>query len=137
MPFLPALRISASALTAERLRMDVIASNIANVHTTRTADGQPYQRARVVFRPLAAQAPGQAGSGVVATAIVADTRPGQTVHDPTHPDANAQGDVTYPNVDIATEMVDMMSATRAYEANVVALQAAKTMAAKALEIAQA
>lgn len=74
--------------------------------------------------------------GVAVTAIVPDPRPGNTVHDPNHPDADAQGYVTYPNVDIATEMVDMISATRAYEANVVALQAAKTIASKALEIGQ-
>lgn len=130
------LRISASALTAERLRMDVIASNVANAQTTRTPQGGPYQRQRVVFQPVANPDPREPGMGVAVTAIVPDPRPGNTVHDPTHPDADAQGYVTYPNVDIATEMVDMISATRAYEANVVALQAAKTIASKALEIGQ-
>jgi len=130
------IRISASALTAERLRMDVIANNIANANTTRTAAGAAFQRERVVFRPIANQGPTASGGGVAVAAVVADPRPGTTVYDPTHPDADAQGDVTYPNVDIATEMVDMMSATRAYEANVVALNAAKTMATKALEILQ-
>jgi flagellar basal-body rod protein FlgC len=129
------LRISTSALTAERLRMDVIASNIANAQTTRTANGGPYERQRVVFRPVSGDVR-EPGQGVAVTAIVSDLRPGNTVHDPSHPDADAQGYVTYPNVDIATEMVDMISATRAYEANVVALQAAKTMATKALEISQ-
>ena len=127
-------RISASALTAERFRMDVISNNIANSQTTRTANGGPYQRERVVFRPLTG--PNENG-GVAVTAVLADNRPGHTVHDPSHPDADAQGDVTYPNVDMATEMVDMMSATRAYEANIVAFNAAKTMATKALEIGQA
>lgn len=130
------MRTSGTALTAERLRMDVISNNIANSETTRTPQGGPYQRRRVVFSSLMPQDPGDAGGGVEVSAILTDTRPGNTVHDPTNPDANAQGDVTYPNVDISTEMIDMMSATRAYEANVVALQAGKTMAEKALTITQ-
>jgi flagellar basal-body rod protein FlgC len=127
------LRISASALTAERLRMDVIANNVANAQTTRTAEGGAYKRQRVVFQAMAANmAP--SGDGVQVASVSQDARPGSLVHDPTHPDADPNGYVQYPNVDIATEMVDMMSATRAYEANVVALQAAKQMAARALEI---
>jgi flagellar basal-body rod protein FlgC len=131
------LRISASALTAERLRMDVISNNVANSQTTRTAAGGPYQRHRVVFSDMAAPGLNQAGGGVQVSQIDVDNRPGNVVNDPTHPDADAQGNVTYPNVDIATEMVDMISATRAYEANVVALQTAKEMLVKTLEIAQA
>ncbi len=141
-----ALRISVSALTAERLRMDVISNNIANQQTTRTAEGGPYRRRVVVFTPLqAAKAPGHAREvegpalkqfGVRAAAIVEDPRPGVKTYDPDHPDADAEGYVSYPNVDIVSEMVDMMSATRAYEANLVAAQAAKSMAAKALEIGQ-
>ncbi len=139
-----ALRISASALTAERLRMDVIANNIANQQTTRAADGKPYRRRVAVFIPLEAhKAPGRAREinrsmpdqmGVRVAAIVEDPRPGMRVYNPDHPDADAEGYVTYPNVDIVTEMVDMMSATRAYEANLVAAQAAKQMAARALDI---
>jgi len=130
------LRISASALTAERLRMDVIANNVANAQTTRAAGGGPYQRHRVIFTEIAPASDNQAGGGVLVSKIGLDERPGALVHDPEHPDADAQGDVAYPNVDIATEMVDMISATRAYEANVVAMQAAKTMLQRALEITQ-
>jgi flagellar basal-body rod protein FlgC len=130
------LRISASGLTAERLRMDVISNNIANSQTIRTAEGAPYQRQRVIFRPNGSQTAGTAGNGVIVAGIIADDRPGNVVHDPDHPDADAQGDVTYPNVDIATEMVDLMSARRAYQANIVALQAAKEMAARALQISE-
>jgi flagellar basal-body rod protein FlgC len=137
MPMFSSFHISASALTAERLRMDVISGNIANAHTTRAANGQPYQRERVVFQPMTNAATGATGAGVMVTTLSPDPRPGQTVHEPSNPDANAQGDVTYPNVDVATEMVDMISATRAYEANVVAMNAAKQMTAKALEIGQA
>lgn len=131
-----ALRISASALTAERLRMDIIANNVANAQTTRTAEGGPFQRHRVVFSEVAANVQGQSGGGVVVDEIALDDRPGNVVNDPNHPDADAEGNVEYPNVDIATEMVDMISATRAYEANVVAMQTAKNMLAKALEITQ-
>ena len=136
MSLFSSIRISASALTAERLRMDVIANNVANAQSTRTPEGGPYQRKRVYFSAAAAQRFGEGGNGVVVDAVMTDTRPGNVVHDPNHPDADAQGDVTYPNVDVATEMVDMMSATRAYQANVVVLQSAKAMAVHALEISQ-
>lgn len=128
------LRISASGLTAERLRMDVISNNIANAHSTRTPEGGPYQRHRVVFSAMAPRSFGESGSGVTAVAIQKDERPGNVVHEPDHPDADEAGYVTYPNVDIATEMVDMISASRAYQANVVAMQSAKNMVAHALEI---
>lgn len=146
MSSLTALRISASGLTAERLRMDVIANNIANQRTTRTSEGGEYKRRVVVFRPIEIfKAPGLAREaqasmpkqqGVRVAAIVEDPRPGTKVYDPGHPDADADGYVTYPNVNIVTEMVDMMSATRAYEANLVAANAAKTMAIKALELGE-
>jgi flagellar basal-body rod protein FlgC len=136
MKLFSSMHISASALTAERLRMNVISNNIANAHSTRTASGKAYQRERVVFSPIPPTASGAAGGGVKVVAIVADPRPGSVVHDPSHPDADEQGNVTYPNVDIATEMVDMISAARAYEANAVALQTAKMMVSKALEITQ-
>lgn len=139
---------SASGLTAERLRMDVISNNIANVNTTRTDGGGPYQRKYVVFRPRensGAEFAGalsnamnsnlpQTGDGVRAVGIVADTTQGHLVYDPGHPDANADGYVELPNVNIVTEMVDMITASRAYEANVTAVNAAKSMANKALEI---
>jgi flagellar basal-body rod protein FlgC len=147
------LDISASALTAQRLRMDVIASNIANSETTRTPDGGPYRRMRVVFSPIEPQptsfgsllraTPGQSDSasgssalntGVSVSSVVADPAPARLTYDPTHPDANEQGYVAYPNVDVSTEMADMLSATRAYEANVTVVNAEKSMALKALEI---
>ena len=128
------LRISASGLTAERLRMDVISNNIANANSTRTPEGGPYQRQRVVFSSMAARTYGESGSGVAAVSIQTDERPGNVVHEPDHPDADEAGYVTYPNVDIATEMVDMISASRAYQANVVAMQAAKSVVSHALEI---
>jgi len=138
--------ISASALTAQRLRMDVIAQNIANVNTTRTENGTPYRRKTVVFQEKEADIPFSrhlseqsrqrylAGGGVRVTAIVEDTSPFREVYDPSHPDADENGIVRMPNVEIVTEMVNMISATRAYEANVTALNASKSMASKALEI---
>ena len=138
---------SASGLTAERLRMDVIANNIANANTTRTEGGGAYHRRFVVFEPRtreprsfeetlkrAVGLSNQAGEGVRATAIMEDTTQGPMVYDPGHPDANAEGYVEKPNVNIITEMVDMITAQRAYEANSTAITAAKTMATKTLEI---
>ena len=145
-------RISATGLAAERLRMDVIANNIANVNTTRTEDGRPYRRRQVVFQALAARPGGGGGGdrsaaagaglgaseapgrGVMVAAIVEDPSPPRMVYDPGHPDADARGYVAMPNVDAVRELVDMISATRAYEANVTALNAAKTMAMRALDI---
>jgi flagellar basal-body rod protein FlgC len=133
---------SASGLTAERLRMDVISNNIANVNTTRTAEGGPYRRQLVVFSPRSdGGAFGQifsqqmdAGDGVRVAGIVKDNSPLREVYDPSHPDANSKGYVEMPNVNVVSEMVDMITATRAYEANVTAINSAKSMAAKALEI---
>lgn len=137
--------ITASALTAERLRMDVISNNIANANTTRTVEGGPYVRQRVVFAPRFDAAPGFAPLmalmtadglpvGVRATAIQKDPSPSRMVYDPGHPDANAEGYVAYPNVNTVNEMVDMISATRAYEANITVFNATKSMALQALNI---
>lgn len=146
MSVLSSLSISGSGLTAQRLRMDVIANNIANAETTRAADGQPYRRQEVVFTPIqpAAASPvgtqtgrtGVAEEGVQVAAILSSDEPPKMVYDPANPDADQQGYVAYPNVDIITEMTDMISATRAYEANVTAINAAKAMANKALDIAR-
>jgi len=141
---------NASALTAQRLRMDVISSNIANAETTRAkyVNGEfvPYSRKMVVMEPtspsfsdvLAGEIAGggsQAASpGVKVTKIVEDRTPFKLVYNPTHPDADEDGYVKMPNVDIAKEMIDMISASRAYEANITALNASKGMFAKALEI---
>jgi len=134
---------SASALTAERLRMTVIAGNIANANTTRTAAGGPYRRSVAVLTPSqqpfgsALSALGQSGgeaNGVEVAAIVPDPSPFRLVYDPSHPDADAQGFVRYPNVDILQEMVDLMAASRTYEANLTAFNTAKTIAQKTLEL---
>ena len=137
-----AIDAAASGLTAERLRMDVISNNIANVNTTRTAEGGAYRRQLVVFAPMAnetnfAQILSErldTGSGVRVVGISKDNSPTRKLYDPDHPDANKDGYVEMPNVNIVTEMVDMITATRAYEANVTVLNAAKSMALKALEI---
>lgn len=141
MAFLNALNINASGLTAQRMRLDIISENVANADTTRTEQGGPYRRKMVVFQPIAGgfrrkllQASGKTGGGVQVTRVVEDTRPFQLVYDPNHPDANANGYVEMPNVDTLKETVDAMAATRAYEANITALNALKMMAAKALEI---
>lgn len=121
------MRISASGLTAERLRMDVIASNIANANTTRTPEGGPFERQQVIFASAG-------DKGVKVTAILPDGSPPRKVYDPGHPDADSTGYVSMPDVDVVKEMVDMITATRAYEANVTALNSAKYMALKALDI---
>ena len=136
------LEISASGLTAERLRMDVTAENLANAQTTRGADGQPYRRKEVILQEVPgsfgatlskAMGAGQVG-GVQVAAVVEDQTPLKRVYDPGHPDADAQGYVSMPNVDTVTEMVDLIGASRAYEANVTAMQAAKQMFARTLEL---
>ena len=137
-----AIDASASGLTAERLRLDVISNNIANANTTRTVEGGPYRRHMVVFEPREGTASFSqdfsqhidSGNGVRAVGITKDTSPTRRVYDPNHPDADANGYVEMPNINIVSEMVDMMTATRAYEANVTAVNAAKTMALKALDI---
>lgn len=135
--------ISASALTAQRIRMDVIAENLANINTTRTANGDPYRRRYVVmqqredqtFSGVLERAKAQSnGSGVRVTEIRQDQSPFKLDYNPEHPDANDEGYVRMPNVDLVVEMVDMMAATRSYEANITAANAIKAMALKALEI---
>lgn len=140
-----AINISSSALAAQRVRMDVIAQNIANVNTTRTENGQPYRRKVVVFEErkqsfadILTQKIGQAQSssygGVRVKAILEDSSPFKKVYDPTHPDADQNGYVNYPNVDIVTEMVNMIEASRSYEANVTALNITKSMITRTFEI---
>ena len=137
MGFLSSLDISASALTAQRVRMNVISENIANADSTRTENGAPYRRRVVAMgeKPAAfSDALKSATGGVMVTRIVEDASDFEYDYDPTHPDANEQGYVAYPNVDETEEIIDLMAATRSYEANVTALNATKSMAAKALEI---
>jgi flagellar basal-body rod protein FlgC len=144
-----AIDVAGSGLAAERLRMDVTAGNLANAQTTQGANGQPYRRREVVLQE--AQANGQsfgsmltsavAGSasaspvnGVQVAGIVEDPSAPRKVYDPGHPDADAQGYVTLPNVNPVTEMVDLIGASRSYEANVTAMQAAKQLFSKTLEL---
>jgi len=139
------LDISASALSAERLRMDVTAENLANAQSTRTASGGPYRRKEVVteatgdngFAGALASARASGGGpqgGVRVSGIVEDQTPNRLVYDPSHPDANAQGYVSMPNVNPVTEMVDLIGASRSYEANVTAMQTSKQMFTKTLDL---
>ncbi|MBX5470330.1 MAG: flagellar basal body rod protein FlgC [Thermoleophilaceae bacterium] len=145
------LEISASGLSAERLRMDVTAENLANAQTTRGANGQPYRRKEVVLRQQGDGGFGSFGSalagamsrvagaatvpgGVEVAGIVEDSTPNRRVYDPGHPDADAQGYVLMPNVDPVTEMVDLITESRSYEANATAMQASKQMFTKTLDL---
>lgn len=132
-----ALNISASGMTAHRMWMDVIASNIANSETTRTSEGGPYRRKEVIFTALSEDSDGGArevGQGVKVVGVVEDKSPPRLVYEPEHPDAREDGYVEMPNVNPVTEMVDLVVASRAYEANATALEAAKSMFMKALDI---
>jgi flagellar basal-body rod protein FlgC len=131
--------VSASGISAQRARMDVIANNIANADSTRTAEGGPYRRQRVTFQTVFEQAAGNKSvpAGVAVQSVTADPTDFLTVYDPGHPDADADGMVKKPNVNVVEEMVDMISATRAYEANVTALNATKSMIASGIEIGKA
>jgi len=146
MAFFDATNISATALTAQRLRMDVISENIANVNTTRTAAGGPYKRKTVIFQEMNPDDPsfqssfkqvlGSAdkGLGVRVSRIVEDNSPGPLSYDPAHPDADEDGYVRLPNINIVEEMVNMISASRSYEANITAMNSSKAMINKTLEI---
>jgi flagellar basal-body rod protein FlgC len=140
-----ALQISASGLSAERLRMDVTAENLANAQSTQGVNGQPYRRKEVVLQATGGEASfagtldgamsaGAPGGGVQVAAIVEDQTPGRRVYDPSHPDADAQGYVTMPNVDAVTEMVDLIGSSRSYEANATAMQTSKQMFTKTLDL---
>ena len=140
-----AMDVSATGMTAQQLRMDTISENIANVNTTRGADGRPYRRKTVVFNeksyPTFSESLSMAnkhniGKGVKVTRIVEDPSEGRLVYDPAHPDANEDGYVTLPNVNTVTEMTNMIDATRAFEANVTVMNSTKGMGMKALDIGQ-
>ncbi|MDA8165071.1 MAG: flagellar basal body rod protein FlgC [Desulfobacteraceae bacterium] len=144
MDVMTALKISGSALKAERTRLNVAAMNLANMETTRTIEGGPYRAKSVVFaaKPLEDDFGGRLAAAsdnlrqVEVAEVVEDKTPFREVYDPGHPDADANGIVRYPNVDLNEEMVDMMAAQRGYEANVSAMDAAKTMALRALDISR-
>lgn len=137
---MPAINISATGLSAESRRMEVIANNVANAQTTVGEDGKVFRRKEVVFAAKLAAEIGEMGNaesnfkGVEIKQIVDDTRPPKMVYRPGHPDANEEGYVTLPNINQVEEMVDMMSASRAYEANLTAMKTAKGMANQALDI---
>ncbi len=143
MSLFDAIDTAASGLTAERLRMDVTAENLANAQTTRGADGQPYRRKVVVLQEAAGPTFGStldgamnraSTSGVTVAQIAQDATPNRLVYDPSHPDADKRGYVSMPNVQPVTEMVDLISASRGYEANVTVMQTAKTMFTKTLDL---
>ncbi|PKL74685.1 MAG: flagellar basal body rod protein FlgC [Candidatus Melainabacteria bacterium HGW-Melainabacteria-1] len=155
MGFQESMRISGSALSAQRLRMNTISNNLANAQTTRTDRGTPFRRQQVVFQPmfqstllerlrmatphnrhLPSDLPSSEG-GVTVSGISEDPREGNRVFEPGHPHADQDGYVEYPNVNVIAEMSDMINASRSYEANVTSLQSIKAMALKALEIGRA
>lgn len=127
------LGISATGMTAERLRMDVIASNLANADTTKDVNGQPYRRREVLLQE-ANPSFGQVLGGVQVSGIVSDPSPPRQVYDPGNPEANKQGYVSMPNVNPVSEMVDLITASRGYEANVTAMNAAKQMFTSTLNV---
>jgi len=135
---LSALDISASALVAQRIRLNVVTENLANAETTRGPDGGPYRRKVAIFGAERAGTFDQALTAAVSTVTVPDIQESEdaprAVYQPAHPDANPEGYVMMPNINSVLEMADLLAATRAYEANVTAVQAAKSMATKALEI---
>jgi len=143
MDLLTSLKISSSGLSANRKRMNAISSNIANAQTTETAEGGPYRRKEVVFGSEPARETfgeilegelGEKAQSVHATEVVSTNRPPILKYEPNHPDANEQGYVAYPNINVMEEMANMISASRSYEANVNAINTTKSMAMKALEI---
>jgi flagellar basal-body rod protein FlgC len=144
MDFLTALRISGAGLGVERTRVNLATSNLANAETTRTAAGGPYQRLDPVIQAVgfpgalgdATQGAGGPALEAQVSAIVADTTPGKRVYSPGHPDADPDGFVTFPNVNPVHEVVNLMSASRSYEANATAIDTLKSMAQRGLDIAR-
>ncbi len=143
MDFLTSLKISSSGLAANRKRMGAISSNIANAQTTRTAEGGPYRKKEVVFGSEPARESfgeilegelDEKAQSVHATEVISSNKPPILKYEPNHPDANKEGYVAYPDINVMEEMADMISASRAYEANISAMNTTKSMAMKALEL---
>ncbi|WP_045215917.1 flagellar basal body rod protein FlgC [Desulfonatronovibrio magnus] len=143
MSFMKTLDIGASALSAERTHLNVISMNLANVNTTRTPEGGPYRRKTVLFQATPVETPfGKAMQselerelrGVKAKSVLNDNRPFKMVYDPGHPDANNDGYVQMPDINVVEEMANMLTAMRTYEANVASITTAKSMFQKAMEI---
>ncbi len=136
------LKISSSGLRAQRVRMETIATNLANIHTTRTDDGGPYRKQNVVLGSVDAAGQGFGGllnkklEGVEVEEITESEKAFEKTYDPAHPDADADGYVSYPNVNVLEEMTDMVSASRSYEANVNVINTTKHLFQKSLEIAK-
>lgn len=127
-------KISASALEAQRQRMNVIASNLANINTTSTEEGGPYKRKDVIFSTMTIETEPVKLEGVKVTGIATDNTPPRIVYDPAHPDADKNGNVAMPNINTIEEMANMMMASRAYEASVSVFNMSKTMFMKTLEL---
>lgn len=145
MGFQTGMRVSSSGMAAQRMRMNTISSNIANINTTRTPEGGPYRRKSVVldsmpeaktFGEILTSLPEREIHRVQVTDVHVDRKAPLLKYEPDHPDANQDGYVAYPNINLMQEMADMIQATRAYESNIEALNASKSMAVKALEIGQ-
>jgi flagellar basal-body rod protein FlgC len=141
MSILNILKIGASAMKAQRMRMETTATNLANMHTTRTEEGGPYKKKEVTFMPADVNETKEFGQmfserveGVKVEGINTSTKPFEKVFDPAHPDADKEGYVSFPNVNLMEEMADMMAATRAYEANINVVNTTKDMFMKSLEI---
>jgi len=138
------LHISAAGMSAQRTRMDIVAENIANAESTRTENGGPYQRRQVIFESISPQSnfnkvfssslQSQQSQTVKVADVVKDQKPPQALYNPSHPDADSQGMVKFPNVNAVEEMVDLNSASRAFESNVTVMQASKRMFLKTLEL---
>jgi flagellar basal-body rod protein FlgC len=139
MDFLSALRVSASGLSAERVRVNLAASNLANVETTRGPDGKPYRRMDPVLEAVPFERALEGGAelqGVRVAEIAQDTGPGKRVYSPSHPDADRDGYVTLPDVNPVHEIVNLLSAQKGYDANATAVETLKTMAQRALDISR-
>lgn len=130
MNLISGISATSSALNAEKIRMNIVAENIANAQTTHDVNGQPFQRKVVSFESVL----DGTEKGVRVSRVSTDNTPGETVYNPSHPDANQNGMVQMPNVNIATEMVDLMNSSRAYEANLAVVRNAKQIASQALSI---
>jgi flagellar basal-body rod protein FlgC len=133
MNFFDTLDVAATGLSAQRIRINVLSSNMANANTTRTEDGGPYRKKNVIFKQVLA---GEYKGGVKVRQIVPDTKPPMLRYEPSHPDANEEGYVAYPNINPVEEMVNLLEASRSYEANVTVINTAKQLAQQAIGIGQ-
>lgn len=134
MSFFDVLGVAGTGMSAQRIRISAISSNLANVHTTRTEEGGPYVRQDVIFKQVL---DGELAGGVKVTEVVKDEKPPILKYEPGHPDANEEGYVAYPNINPIEEMVNMLEASKSYEANTTVLSTAKQLALRALEIGKA